>query len=295
MRHPPRLQITGRVKFPSNIWTTGAGAAARYNYLSYGFRFTTDDPSLHSWRMVPEQFLTNHSAPEKGGQWFVRLPSSPAAGGGGSSASKSMSSAPTHMVSCLVTAAGPGESGNRWCMGWYDEPTESWRDFSLPTTLPLPSPSHPPGVLHAASEASLHVNANTGVNVPPPPPPPGVSLSDAGPDATFFTAGYASGTLGQPEMGDRLLNIGWAVNLQFDPLHMKHSYDRSGGLTLPRELHYEPATQQILATPVRELATLRNATIASSGGISLPTGGAAVHTVNGTRGGAAAVRKTPVI
>jgi hypothetical protein len=66
---------------------------------------------------------------------------------------------------------------------------------------------------------------------------------------------------------------------------MRHYYDRSGGLTLPRELHFDDATRQLLTNPVHELAALWNGTIAAEVGIKLTPG--VLHTIKGTDGGSA--------
>lgn len=241
-----------RGAFPGSIWQSGE----HYNYLSFGYRFTTNDTSLHEWQMVPEQMLSNRSAFENGGQWFLRTPAPLNA----SHTAAVPPSRPTHLVSCAksrgdsssgsLQAAIP--AGDQWCLGSYDNVTESWSDFP---------------------------------EVPKEPDAPYLQ-SDFGPDANFFTAGYASGGIGEPESGDRLLTIGWATQLGFDPLHMKHSYDRSGGLTVPRELNYDDTTQRLLTNPVAELAALRNGTIASEEGVHLTP--SRVHTMQGTGDGAAA-------
>ena len=65
--------------FPSEVWKNGD----HWNLLCYGFRYTTTDPSFHSWTRVEEQFawLPNHctyqptdGSCELGGQWFSKLP-----------------------------------------------------------------------------------------------------------------------------------------------------------------------------------------------------------------------------
>ena len=236
-----------RGAFPGSIWQNGN----HYNYLSFGYRFTSVDPSLHEWTMVPEQMLSNASADENGGQWLLRSPQ-PLPG----PAAAAAFARPTHMVSCTGTAnrggarwGAPPPAGRRWCLGFYDNATESWSDFGG----------------SAAAESSD---------------------SDAGPDANFFAAGYASGGMGEPESGDRLLTLGWATQLGFDPLHMRQYYDKSGGLTVPRELNYDAAAGQVLSNPVRELAALRNATISrASKAVRLAPG--VLHTVPGTGGGTA--------
>ena len=52
--------------YPSSIWQNGD----HYNFVTYGFRFTSTDKRLHEWHMVEEQFLTAASSRENGGQWF---------------------------------------------------------------------------------------------------------------------------------------------------------------------------------------------------------------------------------
>ena len=113
-----------------------------------------------------------------------------------------------------------------------------------------------------------------------------VSMSDNGPDVGWLTAGFESGGIGLDTQPDRLLNIGWAVGMGFDPLHMKRGGDRSGGLTVPRELNYDPATGKLVANPVKELVNLRNATLASEENRRLTPGSR--YNIPGTSGGAAA-------
>lgn len=50
--------------FPGSIFQNGD----HWNFLSFGFRFTTTDPMLHEWRQVEQQFLSNASSKENGGQ-----------------------------------------------------------------------------------------------------------------------------------------------------------------------------------------------------------------------------------
>jgi len=66
---------------------------------------------------------------------------------------------------------------------------------------------------------------------------------------------------------------------------MRHSYDKSGALTAPRELKYDDATQQLVSNPVRELSALRNGTIATETNMPLATG--VLHTISGTEEGVA--------
>ena len=69
--------------FPGGIFQNGD----HWNYLSFGYRFTSTDPKLHTWRQVEKPFLTgafcdqskNHSCPphsftDDGGQWTLRVP-----------------------------------------------------------------------------------------------------------------------------------------------------------------------------------------------------------------------------
>jgi hypothetical protein len=110
--------------FPGSIWRNGD----HWNYLSFGFRFTSNDSELHTWRMAEPQFLSNRSAHENGGQWFFNLPLQAAS----SEPQKELGpSQPTHMVSC--------GGGNRWCLGFYDSANESWQDFTgSPAGPPTP-------------------------------------------------------------------------------------------------------------------------------------------------------------
>jgi len=64
-----------------------------------------------TWHQVPEQFLSNASAKENGGQWTLRLPST-------RSGAPPPPSAPSHIVSC--------GGGNRFCLGTYHLNNESW-------------------------------------------------------------------------------------------------------------------------------------------------------------------------
>lgn len=82
-----------------------------------------------------------------------------------------------------------------------------------------------------------------------------------------------------------MLTLGWANGVGFDPLHMQHSYDTSGALTVPRELNYDDTTQRLLSNPVHELSALRNGTVAAETQVSLTPG--VLHTVAGTEGGVA--------
>ena len=95
-----------RGAFPGSIWQNGD----HYNYLSFGYRFTTNDSSLHEWKMVPEQMLSNQSAQENGGQWFLRTPSPLNKSRSTPALDSSASSRPTHMVSC--TGGPPREGRN---------------------------------------------------------------------------------------------------------------------------------------------------------------------------------------
>ena len=95
----------------------------RSNFLSYGFRFTTTDPTLMSWRQVPEQFLSDAAAKENDGQWTLRLPST-------QSGAAPPPGSPTHMVSC--------GGGNRFCLGTYNLSNESWADAKPTAPTPLP-------------------------------------------------------------------------------------------------------------------------------------------------------------
>lgn len=98
-----------------------------------------------------------------------------------------------------------------------------------------------------------------------------VAYTDApGSDANWLTAGYASGGLGVPESNDRLFNIGWAVG-------MPH-----GGLTVLRELKFEPHTTGLVANPVAELQGLRNASLVSEAHIVVNDG--EPHLLTGTEG-----------
>ena len=62
--------------------------------------------------------------------------------------------------------------------------------------------------------------------------------------------------------GDRLFNIGWATHMHYPvvdgPAGAAGDYS---GLTLPREVHYDPRTEALVSNPVPELAGLRNATL----------------------------------
>eukprot|EP00937_MAST-01D_sp_MAST-1D-sp2_P001545 g1545.t1 len=347
--------------FPGGIWrsnASGAGAGGSghvYSYLSFGYRFESSDPSLHEWRKVEPQFLSNTSRMEHNGQWFVRMP-------GTVDGAPPPAGSPTHLVSC--------GGGAEFCLGFYDEPRQAWADFVYHPASPTPAPAPAP-----APNASLcvgfgrdwdvpggdyngHDNATrldfrgcdadgrcpcqadclrdatcdawtvvpgdrcclkrfpagwrpdpkarpgtgfiTGMRDPtrcargPPAPGPAPAaaqraFTDLGPDANWLTAGFLSGGLGATSSSDRLLNIGWITPMNFDPPRKS-----SGGLTVPREVQFEPRTAPptLVANPVRELAALRNATLASEPALRLAAG--AAHAVPGTGGGAAASSDTEV-
>lgn len=71
-----------------------------------------------------------------------------------------------------------------------------------------------------------------------------VSYTDAqGSDAGWFTADYASGGVGSGG-GDRLFNIGWATKMNYPVVDgPAGGAGKYSGLTLPREIHYDPRIQ----------------------------------------------------
>lgn len=109
--------------FPGGIFQSGD----HWNYLSFGFRFTSKDASLHRWHMVDNQFLSNASARENGGQWTLRLPATPAG-------ARTPPGTPTHMVSC--------GGGSRFCLGDYHLQNETWVDATVPDGVGPPVPAN---------------------------------------------------------------------------------------------------------------------------------------------------------
>ena len=112
------------------------------------------------------------------------------------------------------------------------------------------------------------------------------SMTDSGPDVGWLTAGYLSGGLGLGTVEDRLLNIGWVTGMSFDPLHMRRGGDKSGGLTVPREINYDPRLRTLVANPVRELVNLCNGTLTTEEHVQLSAG--SPYALPGTGGGEAA-------
>jgi hypothetical protein len=115
--------------FPGSIFQNGD----HWNYLSFGFRFTTTDPMLHEWRQVEKQFLSNASARENGGQWTLRLPATPTGAlpqPGLPGTPETPAPAPTHMVSC--------GGGTRFCLGTYHLQNETWVDAPAQAAAPAP-------------------------------------------------------------------------------------------------------------------------------------------------------------
>ena len=111
--------------FPGSIYQNGD----HWNFLSFGYRFTTTDPALMQWRQVPEQFLSNASAKENGGQWTLTLP-------GTLGGDPPPPGSPTHMVSC--------GGGARFCLGTYDLSNETWTDAKPNASAgPLSGPPPP--------------------------------------------------------------------------------------------------------------------------------------------------------
>lgn len=121
--------------FPGSIFQNGD----HWNFLSYGYRFTTTDPMLHDWRQVEEQFLSNASSKENGGQWTLQLPATlpgtpPQPRFLLGTLDTLASPAPTHMVSC--------GGGTRFCLGNYNLQNESWQDMpAQPQSRPDPNSS----------------------------------------------------------------------------------------------------------------------------------------------------------
>ena len=314
--------------FPGGIFQNGD----HWNYLSFGYRFTTTDPLLHNWRQAEQQFLSNASARENGGQWTLRLPATTAG-------ALAPPGTPTHMVSC--------GGGTRFCLGDYHLQNETWVDAAAPAGPPVEDSlcttfgfdwDVPGGDYNQNSSTTRALykdcvadgncpcqaacladsrcqawtviggerakwGANsrcclkhktiynprripkaagwvTGVKDPQRCAQGGdggnaVAYSEAvGSDSGWWTAGYASGGLGSPGAGDRLLNLGWVIK------------ERHGALTVPRELHWEPATHGLLANPVDELVGLRNGSLyASSTNLTVEDG--TPQLLQGTEGGQA--------
>ena len=349
------LDCGSRVKnspgaFPGSIFQNGD----HYNYLSFGYRFTSNDPTLHTWSRVEQPFLShafcdqskNHSCPpgsfqDDGGQWTLRVPATP-------SGTPPPLGSPTHMVSC--------GQGNKFCLGYYHMDNESWSNWTPQRRQP-----HRPGTNICTkfgfdwdvpggdynqndSSRALYKNCLSDGNCPcqkacledsrcsawtvidgepskwkpgpqgsrcclkhkggagpgqkyDPREVPGsgrvtgvkdpsacagpaadddvaVAYTEAvGSDAGWLTAGYGSGGLGNGSSNDRLFNIGWATR-------MPH-----GGLTVMREIRYDPRTQALVANPVEELAGLRNASLVFEVNIGVEDG--KPRLLEGTEGGMA--------
>jgi sucrose-6-phosphate hydrolase SacC (GH32 family) len=320
--------------FPGSIYKNGD----HWNYLSFGYRFSTTDFKLHEWHQEYPQFLSTKSSDERGGQWTLRLPRTT-----GSTnttlqptGNRSTTAEPSHIVSC--------GSGNRFCAGKYNLTNETWVDYRAPQRPGFVNPCKKfarnmdvPGGDYNRNESTRGLwkgcssdgqcpcqqaclndaTCDAWTVVPKsrcclkrfsqPPTPITVDPSrglitgvkdtsicipdthafrtDLGPDAAWFTAGYESGSMGEGG-ADRLLNIGWATAMSFDPLHMRRAGDKSGGLTVPREIRWEESTKQLVANPVEELIGLRNSTLANETLVELRDG--ALHALEGTGGGAAA-------
>ena len=216
--------------FPSQVWKSGD----HWNFLSFGERFETTDPSLHLWRQAPGPKFgpgasggraRNASGQREplpyvaGGQWFTRIPNQ-----------------------VDGTPPDPKVAGNRmisvsdgwqWQLGTYDADDETWKQ-----TL-VNGQANPPGV----SNNEYH-NRHGG--------------------ALQWGVGQFA--------GDRMLNLFWARGMgwnrgmgwggglsllreiNFDPRLLGHS---TGGL---------------VANPISELARLRNGTLANDSSVSLRPG-----------------------
>ena len=93
---------------PGQIWKNGD----HWNFLVVGERYTSKDPSFHTWRRVENETWPTG---ETGGQWFSPL--APLADG-----SKPPAGAPSWMMSV--------GNGGKYALGEYDPASESWTTVS---------------------------------------------------------------------------------------------------------------------------------------------------------------------
>ena len=83
---------------------------------------------------------------------------------------------------------------------------------------------------------------------------------DPGPKDGWSCAQYA---------GERLFNMGWAPRGRALG-GAGRAMNQNDQLALPREVHYEPKLQTLVADPVPERMQLRNGTAVEESGVQLP-------------------------
>jgi sucrose-6-phosphate hydrolase SacC (GH32 family) len=106
-------QITSPYDTPGQIWRNGD----HWNFLILGNRYTTKDPTFHTWDVVKEKFA---NFGENGGQWFSKLANlqdgkPPPAGSPG----------------WMMNVAG----GNKYALGSYNRENESWSTINSGATI----------------------------------------------------------------------------------------------------------------------------------------------------------------
>jgi len=217
--------------FPSNVWKNGD----HWNFLSFGERFETTDPSLHLWRQAagpkfgpgcPDPHYSNgvpcteptHTpyTPQPivaGGQWFTPIPNQ-----------------------VDGTPPDPKVAGNKmisfsngwlWQLGTYDADTETW------------------------SQTVVNGTAN----------PPGVTNNGGQDGAVQWGVGQFA--------GDRMLNLFWARGMGWGKFGGGLSLLREINFD-PRLLGH--STGGLVANPIAELARLRNGTLANDSSVRLQPG-----------------------
>lgn len=98
-------KLTTPYDTPGQVWKNGD----HWNFLILGQRYTTKDPSFHTWGLAtPPQFI---KAGENGGQWFSHLANL-----------KDGSAPPADAPGWMMNVGG----GNIYDLGSYDEANENW-------------------------------------------------------------------------------------------------------------------------------------------------------------------------
>ena len=106
-----RDTISSPYDTPGQMWKNGD----HWNYLNLGERFTTTDPTFHTWTAAPGPKFIN--AGENGGQWFSKLPKLKGAGAPAAGAP-----APVTQPGWMINVAG----GNVYNLGNYHAANETW-------------------------------------------------------------------------------------------------------------------------------------------------------------------------
>jgi hypothetical protein len=91
--------------FPSEVWKNGD----HWNFIAYGTRYTTKDPTFHTWGAAPGPKFIN--AGENGGQFFGLIANK-------ADGTPPGPGAPTHMINIA--------GGNQWSLGKYNPTNESY-------------------------------------------------------------------------------------------------------------------------------------------------------------------------